>query len=73
MKIKLSLFFLVFAYTTNAFHFSKQKIHFISKRFFENLKNKTSFPSVIVYSNTTTAWNKNDSNITKTIDYDIFL
>ena len=70
MKIKLSLFFLVFAYTANAFDFSKQKMHFISKRFFDNLKNKTSFPSVIMYANSTTAWNKNDS---KTIDYDIFL
>lgn len=71
MKIKLSLFFLVFAYTANAFQFSKQKIHVISRTFFENLKNTTCIPSIIIHSNTTTRGK--DSRETRTIDYDIFL
>ena len=76
MKIKLSLFFVFGICVSNAVQFSKQEvknIQIVSRRFFENLKNKKiCIPQRIISSYTTTK-EKNESNGTRTVEYPIFI
>ena len=68
MKLKLSLFFLLFSCFSNAVQFSDNElknIKIFSRTFFENMKNRTiCIPPIIMQCNTTTR----EFNNTKTVE-----